>query len=102
MPQGGVDPICGGDRGHGARDEDERRRGQGRSGGENVDAVLRGCPNLGRHIANVKGFGVPVVVAINHFFSDTEAELRGREGLCGRAGCRGDLCAAIGPKARRD
>ena len=38
----------------------------------------KGCPNLGRHIANVKSFGVPVVVAINHFFSDTDAEDRRR------------------------
>ena len=44
-------------------------------GTENVAAVQAGCPNLGRHIDNVKGFGVPVVVAINHFFSDTEAEV---------------------------
>lgn len=43
---------------------------------ENVEAVKKGCPNLGRHIANVKGFGVPVVVAINHFATDTEAELQ--------------------------
>jgi len=42
---------------------------------ENVAAVQAGCPNLGRHIDNVKGFGVPVVVAINHFFSDTDAEV---------------------------
>ncbi len=44
-------------------------------GPENVEAVEKGCPNLGRHIANVKSFGVPVVVAINHFHSDTEAEI---------------------------
>lgn len=44
-------------------------------GAENVDAVHKGCANLERHIANVKGFGVPVVVAINHFHSDTEAEI---------------------------
>jgi len=44
-------------------------------GTENVAAVQAGCPNLGRHIDNVKGFGVPVVVAINHFFSDTDAEV---------------------------
>lgn len=40
-----------------------------------VDALRKGCANLGRHIANVKSFGVPVVVAINHFHTDTEAEL---------------------------
>jgi formate--tetrahydrofolate ligase len=42
---------------------------------ENVNAVREGCANLGRHIENVKGFGVPVVVAINHFAGDTEAEV---------------------------
>lgn len=45
-------------------------------GAENVEAIKKGCPNLGRHIANVKSFGVPVVVAINHFHSDTDAEIQ--------------------------
>ncbi|HDY95151.1 MAG TPA: formate--tetrahydrofolate ligase [Sulfitobacter litoralis] len=45
-------------------------------GAENVDAVQAGCPNLGRHIENLKSFGVPVVVAINHFVTDTEAEVQ--------------------------
>ncbi|MEI4197829.1 formate--tetrahydrofolate ligase [Roseovarius sp. E0-M6] len=44
-------------------------------GQENVDAVKSGCANLGRHIENLKGFGVPVVVAINHFVTDTDAEI---------------------------
>jgi len=44
-------------------------------GGENVAAVQAGCPNLGRHIENLKSFGVPVVVAINHFVTDTDAEV---------------------------
>ncbi|MFC5757037.1 formate--tetrahydrofolate ligase [Rhizobium sp. GCM10022189] len=44
-------------------------------GAENVPALVRGCSNLGRHIANVRRFGVPVVVAINHFVSDTDAEI---------------------------
>ncbi|WP_278921351.1 MULTISPECIES: formate--tetrahydrofolate ligase [Pseudophaeobacter] len=44
-------------------------------GEENVDAVNNGCANLGRHIENIKSFGVPVVVAINHFVTDTEAEV---------------------------
>ncbi len=44
-------------------------------GAENVDAVKKGCPNLGRHIENLKSFGVPVVVAINHFVTDTDAEI---------------------------
>ena len=45
-------------------------------GAENVEAVKAGCPNLGRHIENLKSFGVPVVVAINHFVTDTEAEVQ--------------------------
>jgi len=45
-------------------------------GSENVDAVKDGCPNLGRHIENLKSFGVPVVVAINHFVTDTDAEVQ--------------------------
>ncbi len=45
-------------------------------GEENVDAVKNGCANLGRHIENVKSFGVPVVVAINHFVTDTDAEVQ--------------------------
>ncbi len=44
-------------------------------GAENVAAVEAGCANLGRHIENVKSFGVPVVVAINHFVTDTDAEI---------------------------
>ena len=43
---------------------------------ENVGAVKEGCANLARHIENVKSFGVPVVVAINQFSNDTEAELQ--------------------------
>ena len=45
-------------------------------GAENVDAVNNGCSNLGRHIGNLKSFGVPVVVAINHFVTDTDAEIQ--------------------------
>jgi len=45
-------------------------------GEENVQAVKDGCPNLGRHIENLKSFGVPVVVAVNHFVTDTDAEVQ--------------------------
>jgi len=45
-------------------------------GPENTEAVSNGCPNLGRHIENLKSFGVPVVVAINHFVTDTDAEVQ--------------------------
>ena len=43
---------------------------------ENVEAVKKGCANLGRHIENIKQFGVPAVVAINHFIKDTDSELQ--------------------------
>ena len=43
--------------------------------GKNVSAVQKGCANLLRHIENIKQFGVPVVVAINHFLTDTDAEI---------------------------
>ncbi|VAV92780.1 Formate--tetrahydrofolate ligase [hydrothermal vent metagenome] len=43
--------------------------------GENLEAVSNGLANLGRHIQNVKKFGVPVIVAVNHFVNDTEAEI---------------------------
>jgi len=42
---------------------------------ENVEAVRKGCANLARHIRNVKGFGVPVIVGINKFTADTDAEI---------------------------
>ena len=45
-------------------------------GQENVAAVKAGCTNLARHIENVKGFGVPPVVGINRFITDTDAELQ--------------------------
>ena len=45
-------------------------------GPENVVAVESGCSNLGRHIENLKSFGVPVVVAINYFVTDTDAEVQ--------------------------
>lgn len=45
-------------------------------GNEDVDALVRGCANLGRHIENIQKFGVPAVVAINHFVSDTDAEVQ--------------------------
>jgi len=41
---------------------------------ENVDAVLKGCENLGKHIENIGKFGIPVVVGINDYVTDTENE----------------------------
>ena len=46
---------------------------------ENVEAVKAGCVNLGRHIENIARFGVPAVVGINHFLTDTDAEVEAIE-----------------------
>ena len=59
---------------------------------ENVQAVIDGCPNLGRHIANVKSFGVPVVVAINHFVSDSDAEVQAAMDYVAAQGSEAILC----------
>ena len=59
---------------------------KGDLGAENVAAVERGCANLGRHIDNLKQFGVPLVVAINHFTADTEAELAAVKAFCAQRG----------------
>jgi formate--tetrahydrofolate ligase len=61
-------------------------------GAENVEAVKKGCPNLGRHIGNVKSFGVPVVVAINHFYSDTDAEIAAVKAYVAEQGAEAILC----------
>ncbi len=52
---------------------------RGDLGQENVKAVQAGCANLGRHIENIKQFGVSCVVAINHFVTDSNAEVKAVE-----------------------
>ncbi len=49
---------------------------------ENLDALKAGSVNLGAHIDNLKKYGVPVVVAINHFYADTQAEIDFIEDYC--------------------
>lgn len=61
-------------------------------GRENVEAVRKGCANLGRHIENVKQFGVPVVVAINHFTTDTDAEIQAMKDFVAAQGSEAILC----------
>jgi formate--tetrahydrofolate ligase len=65
---------------------------KGDLGRENLGALARGCENLGRHIANVRRFGVPVAVAINHFASDTAAEIAEVEAYARREGAEAILC----------
>ena len=61
-------------------------------GTEDVEAVQRGCANLGRHIENVKSFGVPAVVAINHFVTDTDAEVEAVKEYVASLGSEAILC----------
>ena len=61
-------------------------------GTENVAAVQNGCSNLGRHIENLKLFGVPVVVAINHFVTDTDAEVEAIKAYAESQGSEAVLC----------
>ena len=61
-------------------------------GTENVEAVKKGCANLGQHIENVKGFGVPAVVGINHFVTDTEAEIQAIKDYVASQGSEAVLC----------
>ena len=57
-------------------------------GTENLDALKRGAANLEKHIENIGKFGVPAVVAVNVFPTDTEAELLLLEDLCARLGAQ--------------
>lgn len=61
-------------------------------GKENLEALRKGCANLGRHVQNVKKFGVPVIVAINHFTSDTEAEVQAIKDYVATLGAEAVLC----------
>ena len=60
---------------------------------ENLAAVEAGLSNLGRHIRNLANFGVPVVVAVNNFTSDTESEFKIVEKYCETLGVEAILCA---------
>ena len=53
---------------------------------ENLEALAKGSVNLGKHIENLKKYGVPVVVAINHFYADTDAEIAYVEQFCQEKG----------------
>jgi formate--tetrahydrofolate ligase len=59
---------------------------------ENVAALKKGLVNLGRHMQNVKKFGVPVAVAVNHFVTDTDAEVAAIEEYCKEHGVEAFKC----------
>ena len=59
---------------------------------ENTDLLKKGLPNLERHIQNIKKFGLEVVVAINHFVTDTDKEIKVVEDYCDKLGIKVSLC----------
>tara|TARA_A100001037_G_scaffold85167_1_gene77311 strand:- start:3887 stop:5563 length:1677 start_codon:yes stop_codon:yes gene_type:complete len=61
-------------------------------GEENSSAVEKGCDNLGRHIENLKNFGLPVIIAINHFISDTDNEISKIKEYVAKKDCEAILC----------
>ena len=61
-------------------------------GTENIAALKQGCANLGRHVENVQSFGVPVVVAINHFATDSLTEIEAIRNYCDGLGVEAILC----------
>ena len=70
---------------HGGVAKDELKK-------ENVESLKKGLVNLGRHIENVKKFGVPIAVAINHFVTDTEAEVEAIRVYCKEHGVEAFKC----------
>jgi len=61
-------------------------------GEKNSVAVTEGCKNLGRHIENLKSFGIPVLVAINHFITDTDEEISKIQEYASEQGAEAILC----------
>ena len=70
---------------HGGVDKDNLNK-------ENLDALKHGMSNLERHIENIKKFGLQVIVAINHFISDTDKEIKIIKEQCSKFGVEASLC----------
>ncbi len=70
---------------HGGMDKKELKN-------ENVDALKKGLSNLEQHIVNMKKYGVPVAVAINHFIADTDGELNAVKEFCENLGVKSFNC----------
>ena len=70
---------------HGGLSKDELKN-------ENVEALKKGIVNLERHIENVKKFGLPVAVAVNHFIADTDNEVNELLNACKKLGVKATLC----------
>ena len=59
---------------------------------ENIEALRNGLPNLERHINNIKKFGLEITVAINHFITDTDKEVKIIEEHCSKLGVKAIVC----------
>jgi len=70
---------------HGGLAKDELKK-------ENVKALKKGLVNLERHISNVQKFGLPVAVAVNHFITDTEQEVKALVDYCKTLNVKAKLC----------
>ena len=65
---------------------------KGDLGREDVEALQRGAVNVQRHIENLKGYGLPVIVALNHFTTDTQAEVDAVKHIVGAMGAQAIVC----------
>jgi formate--tetrahydrofolate ligase len=70
---------------HGGLNKEELKK-------ENVDALSKGLVNLKRHIENIRKYGLPVAVAVNHFITDTENETKNLIEACKDMGVKATLC----------
>ena len=59
---------------------------------ENVEGLKKGLVNLERHVENVKKFGLPVAIAVNHFIKDTDDEVKTLVDFCNKLGIKASLC----------
>jgi formate--tetrahydrofolate ligase len=71
---------------------------------ENIEALKKGLVNLERHIENIRKFGLPVAVAVNHFSADTENEVKTLVEFCNKLNVKASLCThwADGGKGTKD
>lgn len=65
---------------------------KGDLGKEDIEALQRGAVNVQRHIENLRGYGLPVIVALNHFTSDTQAEVDTVKRIVGAMGTQAIVC----------
>ena len=70
---------------HGGVEKDDLKK-------ENLESLKKGFPNLERHVQNIKQFGLQIIVAINHFVTDTDKEIQAVKEYCSKLGVKASLC----------